>query len=97
MEPEDRKPNFSMTEPADHHSSTRYAFWLETEEARLFRFVRSLLCVADVQKVSVDKALIGIKDEYDPDEAWHYIRTEIENESSYVYLDKMWEDALMWL
>lgn len=97
MEPESKKPSFSMTEPADHQTSTRYAFWLKTEETRLFRFVRSLLCVADVQKVTVNTALIGIKDEYDADEAWHYIRTEIEEEASYVHLDKIWEDALMWL
>jgi hypothetical protein len=39
---------------------------------------------------------VDIKNEYDPDEAWHYIRTELEDEANYVHLDKIWEDAL-WL
>jgi hypothetical protein len=42
------------------------------------------------------RALVDIKNEYDPDEAWHYIRTELEEEANYVQLDKIWEDAL-WL
>jgi len=93
----DEDSGFSMSEPAEHGGRTEYAFWLETKETRLFRFMRTLVCVASVKMVSKDKALVAIKDIYDADEAWHYIRTEVEGEARFVTLDQIWEDAMKWL
>jgi hypothetical protein len=89
---------FKMTEPRAQGITTRYAFWLNTERSHLFYFVQSLICVAQVDIVDEagHHALVDIKDEYDADEAWHYIRTELEEEARTVNLDKFWEDAL-WL
>lgn len=93
------EPKFKMTEPRENRSNrdTRYSFWLMTSEIHLFDFVKTLTCVASVRKLGESRGLIAIRDEYDADEAWHYIRSELEEESQYVPLDKIWEDALMWL
>ena len=88
---------FRMSEPAEHGGRTQYAFWLESSQTHLFRYVRTLICIANVKMVSKDKALVAIKDSYDADEAWHYIRTELEDEAKFVELDKIWEDAMKWL
>ena len=88
---------FTMTEPKPYGVKTKYAFVLTTDEARLMQFVESLICVGRVNRLDDgQRALVDIKNEYDPDEAWHYIRTELEEEANYVQLDKIWEDAL-WL
>jgi len=93
----DEDSGFRMSEPAEHVGKTQYAFWLQTEETRLFRFMRTLVCVESVKMVNKGKALVAIKDIYDPDEAWHYIRTQMEGEAQFVVLDKIWEDAMKWL
>jgi hypothetical protein len=87
---------FSMSEPRPIGTRARFAFWLETRQSRLIDFVASLHCVSVVHRESEKRAMVEIKDDYDADEAWHHIRTELEEESNYVILDKMWEDAL-WL
>lgn len=90
-------PKFKMTEPQKLGTETTYAFWLQTADTRLIEFVEKLICVASVDRTRAEKrVLVSLHDEYDADEAWHYIRTELEVESQYVYLDKIWEDAL-WL
>jgi hypothetical protein len=86
-----------MTPPAERGNSTKYGFWLETKEIHLFRYVRSLICVAGVTMQGTERGLIDIDDDYDPDEAWHYIRQEIEEEAQVVTLDKIWKDAMQWL
>lgn len=93
------EPKFRMTEPRENRSNrdTRYSFWLTTAEVRLFEFVKSLPCVASVRKLGESRGLIAIGDEYDADEAWHFIRSELEYEAQFVPLDKIWEDAMMWL
>lgn len=88
---------FTMTEPREYGTATEYAFWLVTNETHLIDFVQGLRCVPQAE-VSEDglQALVDIGDEYDADEAWHYIRSELEHESTTVHLDKIWYDA-MWL
>ena len=88
---------FSMTEPQAIGKRTRYAFWLTASEDRFFEVVRSLRCVASVSEPEGNRALIEIHNDHDPDEAWHWIRTELEEESQFVKLDKIWEDAISWL
>ena len=94
-EPESKK--FKMSPPGEHGGPTRYAFWLQTEQAHLFRYVEALICVQTVTMKADTRGLVSIKDDYDADEAWHYIRTEMEGEANVVPLDKIWEDAMAWL
>lgn len=89
--------NFKMTEPGEHGPPTRYAFWLECDDPDVFQLTRKLLCVARVKMAKRDRALIAIKDTFDADEAWHYIRSKLYEESRNVRLDPIWEDALKWL
>ena len=88
---------FSMTEPQAIGTRTRYAFWLTATEDRFFDVARGMGCVAFMSEPQEHRALIEISNDHDPDEAWHWIRTELEQESHYVRLDKMWEDAISWL
>jgi hypothetical protein len=93
---EQSEPRFLMKEPKPEGRTARYAFWLTAKEDRLFTFTEALPCVAQVHRESTHRALVDIKDDYDADEAWHFIRTELEDESQFVELDSIWEDAL-WL
>ena len=43
-----------------------------------------------------NRALVEIRNDHDPDEAWHWVRTELEETKRHVVLDPIWEDAL-WL
>ena len=88
---------FRMSEPREIGINSRFAFWLSTTDSNLLEFARSLACVAAVNETDGNRALVDIRDEHDADEAWHWIRTELEEEARVVKLDKIWEDALMWL
>ena len=88
--------HFSMTEPREIGRRSRYALWLTASETRFFDLVRGMRCVVAVSEPVNNRALVEISNEHDPDEAWHWIRTELEVESRVVILDKIWEDAL-WL
>jgi hypothetical protein len=88
---------FTMDEPREIGITARYAFWLTTRDKHLLEFTRALACVAAVNQTDDHRALVDIKDDHDADEAWHYIRTELEDEAQYVRLDKIWEDVMMWL
>ena len=88
--------SFKMTEPQQIGSRTRYAFWLTATEERFFRTAREVGCVAHVSDPNDNRALVEIHNDHDPDEAWHWVRTQLEEESLHVHLDKIWEDAL-WL
>jgi hypothetical protein len=99
MEEQDREPTeqrFVMDAPDEIGVRTRYAFWLTTSEKRLLRAVRSTRCVARMARFKSGRILVEIDDSYDPDEAWHWIRTEIEDAVQYVELDPIWKKAL-WL
>ncbi len=89
---------FEMKPPAEVKASGRYAFWFTTEERRLLATVWSMTCVASMRRSrSTGRVLVEINDEHDPDEAWHWIRTELEDAVNYVELDPMWEEAIKWL
>lgn len=87
---------FSLSEPQEIGERSRYAFWLTAGEARFFDVARSVGCVIAVSRPRDNRALVEISNDHDPDEAWHWVRTELEEESLVVKLDKIWEDAL-WL
>jgi hypothetical protein len=87
-----------MKPPALVKQTERYAFWLATEEKGLLMAVWSMNCVASMKRSrSTGRVLVEINDDHDPDEAWHWIRTELEEAVSYVELDPMWEEALKWV
>lgn len=92
--------HFEMTEPRRHPTRACYAFWLTSEKQRLFDYTADLLCVQSIEPKTDDsnkqRALVLLKTEFDADEAWHYIRQELEREANYVELDDIWNDAL-WL
>ena len=91
---QENEKRFLMTEPAEQPTGTRYAFWLITDETRLFGFVRGLPCVSDLSRSGNTRALVGVADHCDPIVAWRYIRDEIEAELKTVYLDPLWERSL---
>ena len=91
-EPQD----FSLGEPQPIGINTRYAFWLTASEERYFRAIRRVGCVASVSTPQDNRALVEIRNDHDPDEAWHWVRTELEETRRHVVLDPIWEDAL-WL
>jgi hypothetical protein len=89
---------FEMNPPAEVRGSGRYAFWLTTEERRLLIAVRAMSCVASMKRSrSTGRVLVEISDDHDPDEAWHWIRTELEEVVNYVELDPIWERAIRWV
>jgi hypothetical protein len=89
---------FYMKPPAEVKNSGRYAFWLMTEEKRLMLTVWSMNCVAAMRRSrSTGRILVEISNDHDPDEAWHWIRTELEDAVNYVVLDPMWEEAIRWV
>jgi hypothetical protein len=88
---------FTMEEPREIGLRTHYAFWLTTSEKRLIRAVREAGCVARLMRSKDGRILVEIRDEFDPDEAWHYIRAAVEEAAQYVELDDIWEDAMKWL
>ena len=87
-----------MSEPQRISFNTEFGFWLTTFDDQILDVVASLLCVATVQEPEEDgRALVEIADDHDPDEAWHWIRAELEEEIQFVELDPIWEEALKWL
>jgi hypothetical protein len=89
---------FDMKPPAEVNNSGRYAFWLMTAEKSLMLTVWSMNCVAAMRRSrSTGRILVEISNDHDPDEAWHWIRTELEDAVNYVVLDPMWEEAIRWV
>jgi hypothetical protein len=88
--------HFPMSEPQEIGTIGQYAFWLSAAEARFFDAARAVACVCAVSDPRDNRALVEISNDHDPDEAWHWVRAELEEESLVVQLDKIWEDAL-WL
>jgi hypothetical protein len=96
----DRSPQkrFEMKPPAELRTSGRYGFWLQTDEKRLLVTVRAMRCVEAMKRSRrTGRVLVRISDEHDPDEAWHWIRTELEEAVNTVELDSIWEDAIKWI
>jgi hypothetical protein len=85
-----------MSPPGEFGQTTRYAFWLITDDEHLVNYVQNLLFIAQIDEHTDARLLVDIHDAYDPDEIWHCIRSDLERESQIIILDKIWEDAL-WL
>ena len=98
MTPQKDYKTIEMSEPKRISFNTEYGFWLTTFDDQILDVVAALSCVATVQEPEEDgRALVEISDDHDPDEAWHWIRAEIEKEIEFVELDPIWEEALKWL
>ena len=93
----DPDKQFEMGEPRQIGMNTEYGFWLTTEYEELLEVVAALRCVASVLEVEDGRSLVEISDEHDADEAWHWIRAELEDEVRYIELDPIWEEAFKWL
>ena len=93
----DPHKSFEMGEPAPIGLNTEFAFWLTAEDDILLERVASLNCVASVLEVEDGRSLVEINEDHDPDEAWHWIRSELEAEVQFVELDPLWEEAMKWL
>ncbi len=89
-------PAFVLGEPQPIGINTRYACWLTSSEERFFKAILRVGCVASVSAPHDNRALVEIRNDHDPDEAWHWVRTELEETSRRVILDPIWEEAL-WL
>lgn len=87
----------TMDEPRPIGLNTEYAFWLTTEYAWVAEVVAALGCVAGVLETEDGRLLVEISDAHDPDEAWHWVRAEIEAQRQDVPLDPIWEEALKWV
>ena len=88
--------DFSLGEPQPIGINTRYACWMTASETRYFNAIRKVGCVASVSTPRNNRALVEIRNDHDPDEAWHWVRTQLEETSRQVILDPIWEEAL-WL
>ncbi len=87
---------FTMTEPVEI-GYERYAFRFSTSETDLIDFVSTLACVQHVTLLDEGgTALVEIDNEFDPDEAWHWVRTELEDELA-AQLDDIWYEAVKWI
>lgn len=95
-------PVFDMGEPFalnPDYPIEHFAFWFSTNEPYLVEFVREQPCVRDVRESTLeddDRFLVEIDNEFDPDEAWHWIRTDLEDEVNNSGLDALWREAI-WL
>lgn len=96
-------PNFTMTAPGDFGRTTEFGFWFTTGELYLLDFVEAMACVARVHSEESERddipVLVDIGDEYDPDEAWHWIRKDLEEATTLRFIDResVWADAIRWL
>ncbi len=89
---------FEMGTPQSIRGSEHYGFWLTTAEKKLLAVVRSMNCVAEMKRSrQTGKVLVAINEDHDPDEAWHWIRAELEDAVNEVQLDSIWEDAIKWI
>lgn len=98
LQPQSSEP-FVMTEPGEYGHRTRYAFWFVSENPNWFIFLADLPCVYDVIPAENDeqRCLVEIQDTYDPDEAWCWIRTDLQTELDDVKLDNIWYEAIKWI
>ncbi len=89
---------FDMGIPKVFRHGDHYGFWLNTTEKRLLTAVYAMRCVAGMKRHRPSgRILVEISMDHDPDEAWHWIRSELEDAVNYVELDDIWEDAIKWL
>lgn len=88
---------FSMTEPMEMEPN-RFFFQFSTSDQYLYEFLESIICIRSIA-IAADgtSALVEIDNEFDPDEAWHWVRTELEEEINTVHLDNIWVEAIKWI
>ncbi|MBL8164578.1 MAG: hypothetical protein JNJ61_21490 [Anaerolineae bacterium] len=98
MSKQTSETRFTMGIPRTLGGSPRYGFWMTTSEKRLLAVVRSMNCVADMKRSrSTGRVLVALSEEHDPDEAWHWIRSELEDAIHEVELDPIWVNAIKWI
>lgn len=89
---------FAMGIPQTFREGDQYGFWLTTTEKRLLTAVYTMRCVAAMKRHRpTGRVLVEISADHDPDEAWHWIRSELEDAVNDVELDPIWEEAIKWL
>lgn len=94
---ETSEDKFTMTEPVEI-AHNQFAFWFMCAQADLLDFVGTLACVSRLEPLDDGlAALVLLDNEFDPDEAWHWVRTELEEEINTVRLDSIWHDAVKWI
>jgi hypothetical protein len=94
---DDTDSPFMMDEPRQIAMNTDYGFWLTTEHENVLDIIAAMGCVAAVLEVEDGRFLVEISDDHDPDEAWHWIRSELEDALTAVpdvELDPIWEEAI---
>jgi hypothetical protein len=93
-----KQPDFTMDAPAPYGRSSDYAFWMTTSDRKLLMAVRGMGCVVGMKRSRLTgRILVEISDDHDPDEAWHWIRKEIEDTINEVELDDIWIEAIKWI
>lgn len=89
---------FVMGIPRPFRQSDQYGFWLTTNEKRLLTTVYGMRCVAGMKRHRpTGRVIVEISTDHDPDEAWHWIRSELEDAVNYVELDNIWIEAIKWI
>jgi hypothetical protein len=89
---------FTMEAPARYGRSSNFAFWMTTSDKKLLTAVRGMGCVTGMKRSLLSgRILVEISDDHDPDEAWHWIRKEIEDTINEVELDDIWIEAIKWI
>ena len=93
-----KQAEFKMGVPGPYGQSSKYAFWMTASDKKLLTTVRGMGCVAGMKQSRFSgQVLVEISNEHDPDEAWHWIRTELEEAINEVELDDIWTEALKWI
>jgi hypothetical protein len=98
MTSQQSEQRFEMGIPQVYKRGDQYGFWLTTTEKRLLTTVYAMRCVAGMKRHRPSgRVLVEISTDHDPDEAWHWIRSELEDAVNYVELDDIWEEAIKWI
>ena len=93
-----KQAEFEMGVPGRYGQNSKYAFWMTASDKKLLTTVRAMNCVAGMKRSRTSEhVLVEISNEHDPDEAWHWIRTELEEAVNEVELDDIWIEAIKWL
>lgn len=93
-----KQVDFDMGIPEKFGQTGHYAFWMSTSNKRLLAAVRGMRCVAGMKRSRLTgRILVEISSEHDPDEAWHWIRREVEETIQDVELDPIWTEAMKWI
>ncbi len=93
-----KQTDFEMGIPGKNTRTGNYAFWMSTSDKRLVAAVRGMSCVVGMKRSRLTgRILVELSHDHDPDEAWHWIRREVEETINDVELDPIWVEALKWI